>query len=255
MSAQPSPHSSIETDSLQSPDILIDGELRHGSEVLLAFESIRCDAARWTALLGASGVGKSTLLRILAGLPVHWQFNGSITTSDNKPLENRVTLMAQQDLLLPWANLVKNVALGARLRGEKVNNERTHALIERVGLIDHLHKRPTELSGGQRQRVALARTLMEDRPIVLLDEPFSALDARTRSEMQDLAAELLEDRTVVMVTHDPAEAARLGHRVLLLTTDGVEEIEIPDSAPPRPVDDSDTLMIQGKLLRRLREGS
>ena len=206
-------------------------------------------------MLGASGVGKSTLLRILAGLPVHWEFNGSITTSDNEPLVNRVTLMAQQDLLLPWANLVKNVALGARLRGEKVNNERTHALIERVGLIDHLHKRPTELSGGQRQRVALARTLMEDRPIVLLDEPFSALDARTRSEMQDLAAELLEDCTVVMVTHDPAEAARLGHRVLLLTTDGVEEIEIPDSAPPRPVDDSDTLMIQGKLLRRLRESS
>lgn len=238
-----------------APEILISGALCQGSNKMLRFGSIRCAACRWTALLGASGVGKSTLLRVLAGLPVHWQFNGNISASDGRSLENRVTLMAQQDLLLPWGTLSQNVALGARLRGEKVSKDRVHELIKRVGLSDHLLKRPTQLSGGQRQRVALARTLMEDRPVVLLDEPFSALDARTRSVMQDLTAELLTGRTVVMVTHDPAEAVRLGHRVLLLTTEGVEEIETPDSTPPRPVDDGNTLLVQGRLLRRLRESN
>ncbi|WP_412509625.1 ATP-binding cassette domain-containing protein, partial [Roseovarius sp. SYSU LYC5161] len=120
-------------------------------------------------------------------------------------------------------------------------------------LADHLHKRPGALSGGQRQRVALARTLMEDRPLVLLDEPFSALDARTRAEMQELAAGLLAGRTVLMVTHDPAEAARLGHRIYLMSGPTLEEVAPPDTPVPRPVDDPATLTAQGRLFTRLRQ--
>ncbi|MEM9604543.1 MAG: ATP-binding cassette domain-containing protein [Pseudomonadota bacterium] len=219
----------------------------------MPFADVRCDAASWTALLGASGIGKSTVLRLLAGLPVHWRFEGELAADDGEPLAHRVALMAQQDLLLPWHGVVENVSLGARLRGEAVDRDRVLGLIDRVGLQAHAGKRPPQLSGGQRQRVALARTLMEDKPVVLLDEPFSALDARTRSEMQDLAAEVLVGRTVVMVTHDPAEAARLGHRVLLMTPVAVEDIVMPSAPPPRPVDDDATLRLQGQLLRRLRE--
>jgi len=122
-----------------------------------------------------------------------------------------------------------------------------------VGLSDHLHKRPHALSGGQRQRVALARTLMEDRAFVLLDEPFSALDARTRSQMQDLACELLRGRTVLMVTHDPAEAARLGDAILIMEPDGLTPVPPPPGPAPRPENDPDTLRAQADLLTRLRD--
>jgi putative hydroxymethylpyrimidine transport system ATP-binding protein len=93
---------------------------------------------------------------------------------------------------------------------------------------------------------------MEDHPVILLDEPFSALDARTRALMQDLTAELLSDHTVLMVTHDPAEAARLGDCILVLDQSGLSEWPTPPGAPPRPVDDAKTLETQGALLAKLR---
>jgi putative hydroxymethylpyrimidine transport system ATP-binding protein len=100
--------------------------------------------------------------------------------------------------------------------------------------------------------VALARTLMEDRPLVLLDEPFSALDAGTRAQMQELSAQHLAGRTVLMVTHDPFEAARLGHAIHILTEAGLETVAPPAAQVPRPVDDPETLAVQGRLLARLR---
>ena len=122
-----------------------------------------------------------------------------------------------------------------------------------VGLRDHAGKRPTELSGGQRQRVALARTLMEDRPVVLLDEPFSALDARTRADMQDLSAQMLAGRTVLHVTHDPAEAARLGQQILVLTETQLITVPAPTQPAPRDVDSAAVLDLQAALLNRLRQ--
>src|SRR5210317_2502569 len=144
-------------------------------------------AGRWTCLLGRSGVGKSTIMRLIAGLADHVHFTGRIDGDDSQQLDQRITLMAQQDSLLPWLNTIDNVLLGARLRGQQLDRDRASKLIDQVGLGAHLHKKPHALSGGQRQRVALARTLMEDRPLVLLGGPFSALDARVRAEMQELA--------------------------------------------------------------------
>mgnify|MGYP003362733740 FL=1 len=121
-----------------------------------------------------------------------------------------------------------------------------------MGLADRAHHLPANLSGGQRQRTALARTLFEDRPLVLLDEPFSALDARTRAQMQDLAARLLDDRTVLLVTHDPAEAARLGDRILLLRGTGLTEWPRPAPRPKgaaRPYDAPEVLALQAELMR------
>jgi len=154
---------------------------------------------------------------------------------------------------MPWLDLRQNVTLGARLRGTRPDFAKAETLLARVGLEAHIHKRPSELSGGQRQRVALARTLMEDRPVVLLDEPFSALDARTRAEMQDLAAETLAGRTVLHVTHDPGEAARLGHQILVMTETGITDIPAPATSTPRAYDSTETLDLQGQLHRLLME--
>lgn len=206
----------------------------------------------WTCLLGPSGVGKTTLLRLIAGLEAHVDFTGTITADDARPLPDRIAYMAQSALLLPWATVLDNVTLGAKLRGDRADRARALKLLSRVGLADHSHKKPAALSGGQRQRVALVRTLMEDRPIVLLDEPFSALDAKTRAEVQDLAMELLADRTVLLVTHDPAEAARIGHAIHLLTETGLEPFAPPSAATPRAVDDPEMLRATGALYARLR---
>lgn len=219
------------------------------------FGPLRLDlmAGAWTCLLGPSGVGKSTLLRLIAGLETGVRFSGEVEASDGGPMARRVAYMAQEDLLMPWLDVLGNVTLGARLRGAPPDRDRAAELIARLGLGSHRTKRPAALSGGQRQRVALARTLMEDRPIVLLDEPFSALDTRTRSQMQDLAFEVLAGRTVLLVTHDPAEACRLGARILLMTGDTLREIEPPASPPLRAVDEPETLRVQARLLQDLRE--
>lgn len=217
--------------------------------------SLEAPAGAWTCLLGPSGVGKSTILRLFAGLGDEIAFDGEVSAGDGTPLAGRLALMAQSDLLMPWLDAMTNIALGARLRGEAARRDRARAVLERVGLADHANKRPHALSGGQRQRVALARTLMEDRPVVLLDEPFSALDARSRARMQDLAAEVLAGRTVLHVTHDAAEAARLGHRVLLMTGEGITNVTPPEAPTPRLYDAPETLAFQGRLLRLLMEAA
>ncbi|WP_374445606.1 ABC transporter ATP-binding protein [Stella sp.] len=212
------------------------------------------EAGRWTCLLGPSGVGKSTLLRLVAGL-VAGDPDGRVTAGDGAPVAARVAFMAQQDLLLPWLDARANVLLGQRLRGERPDTARAAALLAELGLGDAAGLRPAALSGGMRQRVALARTLMEDRPIVLMDEPFAAVDAVTRLRLQALAAERLAGRTVLLVTHDPLEALRLGHVVHVMTgrparlSDAIR----PPGLPLRPVDDPAVLALQGELLRRLAE--
>ncbi len=236
-----------------APGLTISGLASIDGTPLFAPLSLTLGAGQWTCLLGGSGVGKTTVLRLIAGLDTGADFDGQITASDGQPVTQRVAYMAQDDLLLPWATVAQNVLLGARLRGEKPDLARRDRLIERMRLQDHLTKKPGELSGGQRQRVALARTLMEDRPIVLLDEPFSALDARTRADMQDLAAEALRGRTVLLVTHDPAEAARLGQSIVVMTQHGLTPCQPPAAPAPRKVDDLGSLETQGALLRLLRE--
>lgn len=236
-----------------APDLTISGHADISGAVLFAPLTLTLGAGQWTCLLGGSGVGKTTVLRLIAGLETGAKFTGQITASDGQPVPERVAYMAQDDLLLPWATVAQNVSLGAKLRGEAPDLARRDRLIARMRLQEHLSKKPAELSGGQRQRVALARTLMEDRPIVLLDEPFSSLDARTRADMQDLAAEVLQDRTVLLVTHDPAEAARLGQSIMVMTHQGLTPCVPPSSPAPRKVDDLETLEAQGSLLRLLRE--
>jgi putative hydroxymethylpyrimidine transport system ATP-binding protein len=208
-------------------------------------------AGRTTCLLGPSGVGKTSLVRLVAGLAD--QQGGEIACSDGKPLAGRYAWMAQQDLLLPWLTVRDNIMLGARLRGAPVHPERATELLALVGLQGHGGERPASLSGGMRQRAALARTLMEDRPIVLMDEPFSALDAITRHQLQESAAGLLRGRTVLLVTHDPLEALRLGHRIHVMAgrPARLDQALIPEGDPPRDPRDPELMALQAELLTRL----
>lgn len=237
------------------PAITLQGGFYLAEKTLFGPVAFDIPAAQWTCLLGRSGVGKSTILRLLLGLETAGHFEGVIAADDSHSIEDRASYMAQSDLLLPWLNVFENVTLGALLRGETPDRAQADRLIDRVGLSAHAHKKPGALSGGMRQRAALARTLMEDRPIVLLDEPFSALDAGTRADMQDLAAEVLSGKTVLLVTHDPAEACRLGHRIVLLTAQAATAWHATRKDGIRPTGDPDTLRSQAALLAHLREAS
>ena len=222
---------------------------RFGFEGALLFDGLELalERGRWTCLLGPSGVGKSSLLRVIAGLERLESGNLSVLGGAS------VAYMAQQDLLMPWLSALGNVCLGARLRGEKPDHERALALLGRVGLGAEADALPRTLSGGMRQRVALARTLMEDRPIVLMDEPFSALDAITRMRLQELASGLLAGRTVLLVTHDPLEALRLGERIYVMAgrPASLELAAAPDGPPPRKPGDHSLQALHAELLEQL----
>ncbi|NIF57354.1 ABC transporter ATP-binding protein [Enterobacter sp. Ap-916] len=240
------------TDSATSPGIQVrDLSLRFGQQTI--FERLNFDipGSSFVALLGASGAGKTSLLKIIAGLAQ--ASGGSVTCSDGLPVAGRIAWMGQKDLLYPWLNIEQNVALGARLRGEAVDRQWTEHLIEQVGLAGYAKALPASLSGGMRQRAAIARTLYEKRPIVLMDEPFSALDAITRTAIQDLAARLLAKNTVLLITHDPMEACRLSHRLLVLSRwpAGIDDTHVIAGQPPRVPDDVDLLQSQAGLLQQL----
>ncbi|EPJ53502.1 MAG: hydroxymethylpyrimidine ABC transporter ATPase component [Osedax symbiont Rs2] len=203
--------------------------------------NLNLPAAKWTCLLGPSGCGKTSLLRLLAGLiDSSHQLSGQISCSDGLSIDNRISYMAQQDLLLPWLNVLDNVCLKAKLLTGKVSAGEQHKarqLLAQLNLSGIEKSLPDQLSGGMRQRVALARTLMQDTPIVLMDEPFSALDAVNRYKLQDLAAKVLQGRTVLLITHDPQEALRLSDQLYLFSADQqLLPLPLPDSLPPRAVD-------------------
>lgn len=187
----------------------------------LVFSGLELEIApkQWLALLGKSGVGKSSLLHIIAGLN-HPQacLKAELHADSALPIQDQIAYMAQADLLLPWLNLLDNVLLSAKLKGQNtlVNREKALFLLEKVGLVAKQNHYPHQLSGGMRQRAALARTLLQEKPIVLMDEPFSSVDAITRYELQNLSAELLKDKTVLFITHDPSEALRLASDIYIM---------------------------------------
>ncbi|MCB8879499.1 ABC transporter ATP-binding protein [Acidisoma cellulosilytica] len=236
------------------PGIIIEGlTLRFGERTIFEGLNLEITGGQFVALLGTSGVGKSSLLKIVAGLSK--PSAGTVRASDGRPLQGRIAYMGQTDLLYPWLTVQQNVMLGTRLRGEKPDVERAMHLLKRVGLAERAKALPMELSGGMKQRTAIARTLYENRPIVLMDEPFSALDTFTRARIQELAAELLVDRTALLITHDPFEACRLGHHLVALAGHPAvlgAPILVPGQ-PPRAPDDPHLLETQGHLMRVLTE--
>lgn len=231
--------------------------LKYQQQVLLENFNLSLKPGVCTALLGPSGVGKSSLLSVIAGLEsgISNLNPQAVFALDQKPLTHRISYMAQLDNLLPWLNILDNVLIGYRLRGE-INQqirEQALALLEKVGLGLELKKMPKQLSGGMRQRVALVRTLIENKPVVLMDEPFASLDALSKLQLQNLAAALLEGKTVLLVTHDPLEALRLATDIYVMQHRPAQLMPViqPKGAIPRRLDQPEIFELQAKILRYL----
>lgn len=228
--------------------------LEYDRKIIFDNLSVQIPAGKFTGLLGASGIGKTSLLRIIAGLIK--PHKGTVLGTDGNSLDRKIAYMGQQDLLFPWLNVLDNVCLGSKLRHETKDIDKAMQLLDRVGLQEAAHELPHALSGGMRQRTAIARTLYEDRPVVLMDEPFSALDAVTRANIQELAVDLLQTKTVLLITHDPAEAARLCHQILLLKNQPAKLLDpiIVEGIPPRNFDDNNRIKTETQLMNLLKEG-
>jgi NitT/TauT family transport system ATP-binding protein len=213
--------------------------------------SLAAEQGEFTCLIGASGCGKSTLLNLVAGLDQ--------PTSGEISVGGRVALMFQEPGLFPWLTAAGNVELALRARGvgKAERRQRAAELLEAVHLAGFGKKRPHELSGGMRQRVALARALAQDADVLLMDEPFGALDAMTRDLLHDELDRVCEGRnlTVLFVTHNVREAVRLGDRVVLLSSRPgrvIAEYKVPIERPRR-IDSAPVAELAGTITDRLRE--
>ena len=234
-----------------------DLSLAFGEQVLFEHLDLTLLPNEWVSLLGYSGVGKSTLLRLIAGLDTQGKIQGNIIFHPNI----RVAWLPQKDTLYPWLSIIDNVQLENVLFGNKSAKTtlQAKALLEQVGMSEHLHKNCYQLSGGQKQRVALARVLMQNADLVLLDEPFSALDAISRYQLQNLAYELLKNKSVLLVTHDPQEALRLSQRIFVLRSPqpnqpALSDVIKPKDKAPRKLNQENLWMLQQQLLNELLEG-
>lgn len=244
----PTPHLTIER-----------AHLAFNNHIIFSDFNLTIHQADWIGILGPSGIGKTSLLRLIAGLKNPHEKSSVILTASNRiPITQQIAYMTQTDLLLPWLTVLENATLCTKLRyytnsTASIITDKATSLLKEVGLEHAMHLYPTQLSGGMRQRVALVRTIIEDKPIVLLDEPFQNLDAITRYQLQTLIAHLLRNKTVLFITHDPTEALRLAHTIYIMqghpaTLKCVANLS---SAPPRELNHPDIMMLQASLFNEL----
>lgn len=243
--------------------IVVD-RLQHRFGILDVLDDVSFEVGRgrFCALVGPSGCGKSTVLRILAGLVAP---TGGQADIDGRSVVGRVgqaAYMAQRDLLLPWRRALANATVGAEARGldRRAARAEALALFERFGLAGFEQSWPHQMSGGMRQRLALLRTFVAGLDVLLLDEPFGALDAITRRDLQCWLDEFLaeHDRTVVLVTHDVDEALLLADEVLVLSPrPGTVTARVASPYPhPRPsalVTDADFVSRKATILAALAQ--
>jgi ABC-type nitrate/sulfonate/bicarbonate transport system ATPase subunit len=200
--------------------------------------SLQVNKGEFVTIIGPSGSGKSTLFNLIVGLLEPDAGQICIEGEICRNRAGRVGYMPQRDLLLPWRNVIDNVIIPQQLRGVPRSQARASAreMLHLFGLEDFAQAYPNALSGGMRQRAALLRTILTDRQILLLDEPFGALDALTRRELQDWLLNLWHQfgQTVIFITHDVEEALYLGDRVLVLSARPGKLIKTLDVTLPRP---------------------
>ena len=202
----------------------------YGARQVLDGLDLSIPAGQFVAIVGRSGGGKTTLLRLLTGLDQPTSGRVLIEEAPVAGLQPSVRLLFQDARLLPWQRVISNVGI-ARAPGWR---EAAGAALADVGLADRAHDWPSVLSGGQRQRVALARALVNHPGVLLLDEPFGALDALTRQEMHQLVTQIWQSHgfTTVLITHDVREAVTLADRVLVLREGRIAlDLAVPDARP------------------------
>jgi NitT/TauT family transport system ATP-binding protein len=225
-----------------------------GGSAVRAVENVTLDVefGEFLCLVGASGCGKSTMLNLIAGLDK--PTTGSVEVRGGRP-----TLIFQEPALFPWLTVERNVDLALKLRGINRTDRRpvVESLLEMVHLTGFGKKQPHELSGGMRQRVAIARALAQQAEILLMDEPFGALDAMTRDLLHDEVERLWQDTgfSIVFVTHNVREAVRLADRVVLLSSrPGRIAAEFPVDIPrPRRIESPEVGALATEITARLRE--
>jgi NitT/TauT family transport system ATP-binding protein len=221
---------------------------RYGEVTAVSDLSLTVAPGEVVAVVGPSGCGKSTLLALVCGLE---RADAGTVAADP------AALMPQRDLLLPWASALDNAALPLRLKGAGRREARAaaHPVLAEFGLAGFERARPGELSGGMRQRVAFLRTLLAGKPVLCLDEPFAALDAIARADMQRWLADALarEPRTVLLVTHDVEEAVLLGDRVVVMSPrPGRVVADLPVDVPrPRVATDPAVVALRARALQAL----
>jgi NitT/TauT family transport system ATP-binding protein len=242
----------ISTDQSVSLDINgISKRFPGGASIVLDNVSLSIAEGEFVCLLGASGCGKTTLLNLIAGLDV--PTSGTITAT------GRTSLIFQEPALFPWLTAGKNIELALKASGVEraKRKEKAQELLHLVHLDRSYDQRPHELSGGMKQRVAIARALAQESKILLLDEPFAALDAITRDFLHEEISRVWKERglTIVFVTHNVREAVRLGQRVLLLSSRPgrvIREWNI-DLAHPRNIDDPHVAVLASEITAELRQ--
>ncbi len=227
-----------------------------GRRAVPALQDVSLEVARgeFVCILGTSGCGKSTLLSVIAGLDRVTE--GSIEIADGRP-----AVMFQEPGLLPWLTVRRNVELPMRIHKVEPaeRDRRAGRLLAMVGLSDFTESRPHQLSGGMRQRCALARALAQDSELLLMDEPFAALDAITRDQLHDDLNRIWQEtgKTIIFVTHNVREAVRLGDRVVLMTPrpGRIARIWDVEITRPRELDFIEVAGLATEITARLRAGA
>jgi sulfonate transport system ATP-binding protein len=242
------------------------GSERNGRFVALEAVTLTVDQGEFVALVGPSGCGKSTFLNMVAGLVPPTSGTVRFMGRDLRGVNTGVGYMTQGDTLLPWSTVRKNVAVALevqRIGSRAERAERVERILGEVGLQSFANRYPSQLSGGMRKRAALARTLVYQPPALLMDEPFSALDAQMRTELQTQLLDLWSERrcTVCFVTHDLDEALLLSDRIVVFGTNPGRVVDVVPNPLPRPrtVEQLRTSPDFAELWRRLwnlvRDGS
>jgi ABC-type nitrate/sulfonate/bicarbonate transport system ATPase subunit len=224
--------------------------------------SLGAPAGAFVSIVGPSGCGKSTILRMLAGLLVQDQGTTTIGGQSTAGRPGLAAFMPQKDLLLPWRKALANATLGAEIAGESKQSarERARSLLDTFGLTGFEDSWPSQLSGGMRQRLALLRTFLQPANVLLLDEPFGALDAITRRQMQQWLQSvwLADRRTVMLVTHDVDEALVLSDAIYVMSARPGRIVRRIDVSRERPrpassVTDADMVAMKLQILDALDE--
>jgi NitT/TauT family transport system ATP-binding protein len=206
-----------------------------GEVIAVSNLSLNVREGEFLSIIGSSGCGKSTILNILAGLDK--DFSGKVRYKDGV----KFSYMLQEDSLFPWLNVYENAILGLKIQKKLTSDNIEHVkyLLEKYGLKDFAYKKISSLSGGMRQRVALIRTIATRPNLILLDEPFSALDYQTRLKVSDDIYRIIKEEgiTVIMVTHDIAEAISMSDRIVVLSKrpasiKNIYDIELTDKSTP-----------------------
>ena len=196
-------------------------EGRNSSNMALQDITLELAAGETCAIIGPSGCGKSTLLKVLAGIIKKFEGTVEINGQAVRPQKQKIGFIPQNYGLLPWKTIYENIRLGVKIKNKQASDNRQNqaAMVQLLGLDGLEHRYPGELSGGQQQRVALARAFLLQPDLLLMDEPFSALDAMTREEIQNVFLQVWRKHSVstILVTHHVEEAVYLGRKIVILS--------------------------------------